>query len=62
VSPALAPYPKFGNKSCYYGLNEAQMHGAEEVSNDLTPMPNFPELSHGDKKVKGGQGGRKAGC
>jgi hypothetical protein len=56
----MAPSPKFGNKPCYYRLNEAQMHGAEEASNDLTPIPNFPELSHGDKKLKRGQGGRRA--
>jgi len=57
----LAPSSKFGLKPYYYRLNETQMYGAEEASNDLTLIPNFTELSHDDKKLKRGQEGRQTG-
>ena len=33
------------------------MYMAEEAPNDLTPIPDFTELGHNDKKLKRRQGG-----
>jgi hypothetical protein len=37
------------------------MYTADEAPNDLTPIPDFTELDHNDKKLKQGQGGRHTG-
>jgi len=60
MAPASAPSPKFGQKPYYYRLNETHMYGTEEAPTDLTPIQNFTELSHDDKKLKRGQEGRQA--